>query len=191
MDNCPVCSKKIMNHAKNIKCLICCKKYHMNCITLDNTYIAFLQSNKEFWYCPNCIEDSLPFVGIENDTEFQATINQLSNDQVKALCSLSDKVFRPFDLNEDDDECYMEDHDPDLNYFNILNHNLSKCKYYLENSFNNELLETSLDECVNKFSMFHINIRSVKSNLGSLQNYLELLNQKFSILAVTETWLKV
>ena len=52
--------------------------------------------------------------------------------------------------------------------------------------FNSEIKnETAVS---NTFSMCHVNIRSAKKNIGSFENYLSLLDIKFTIIGVTETW---
>ena len=40
------------------------------------------------------------------------------------------------------------------------------------------------------FSMCHLNIRSLRKKLGSFEILLDGLQHKFSLLGVTETWLK-
>ena len=63
---------------------------------------------------------------------------------------------------------------------------ITKCNYYLETLFNSEIKnETAVS---NTFSMCHVNIRSAKKNIGSFENYLSLLDIKFTIIGVTETW---
>lgn len=42
---------------------------------------------------------------------------------------------------------------------------------------------------LNIFSAFHLNIRSLTSNYDKFIHYLSLFNHKFSVLALSETWL--
>ena len=92
----------------------------MKCLTLDEEFLAFLHSNKDSWYCSNCLADSLPFVVIKNDTEFQDTINQLYDEEVVFHGTVSDKRFIPFELNEENENHFLNDCDADMNYFNVL-----------------------------------------------------------------------
>ena len=40
------------------------------------------------------------------------------------------------------------------------------------------------------FSVLHMNIRSMQKNLGSLENYLEALDHKFTAIGISESWLR-
>ena len=40
------------------------------------------------------------------------------------------------------------------------------------------------------FSMMHLNIRSAQKNLGTLESYLATLNHKFTVIGISESWLK-
>ena len=56
------------------------------------------------------------------------------------------------------------------------------CQYYNENDFN-----TIIDSHRNpKFSILHLNIRSLNANRIELQTYLEKLNIAFDIIALSE-----
>ena len=85
--------------------------------------------------------------------------------------------------------CPLYDCDPDIQYYNSqCSVNLSSCNYYLEDLFNKKL--SQLDIADNAFSMVHTNIRSIPRNLSKFDHYLESLNHKFSIIGVSESWLK-
>ena len=51
------------------------------------------------------------------------------------------KIFIPFEMNDNDHSTHLCDVDPDLNYFTSTNNCDVKCNYYLENSFNAEVLK--------------------------------------------------
>ena len=61
-------------------------------------------------------------------------------------------------------------------------------KYFTDESFNEKLSSLSSEDVLS-FSLFHINIRSIKANIGDFDNYMRMLNLDFSIIGVTETWL--
>ena len=103
------------------------------------------------------------------------------------LSFLSDEVFDPFDLNESDSVDGFNDIDPDDNYYNDFYFPSGECKYYLESGFNNKL-NTASTSTLN-FSLMHCNLRSANRNLHSLENYLQLLDHSFSIIACSESWL--
>ena len=97
-------------------------------------------------------------------------------------------IYNPFQSNEND---YIigSDFDPDLNFYceqNVFSGSL--WKYFTEESFN-EKISSLCTEDVLSFSLCHINIRSIKANLGDFDNYMRMLNRDFSIIGVTETWL--
>ena len=77
------------------------------------------------------------------------------------------------------------DLDPDSHFYdNFVNH----CDYFVEDQFNKML--NSQISCAPSFSLFHLNIRSLESNLSNLTNLLSTLNIEFSVIGITETWLK-
>ena len=127
-----------------------------------------------------------PFNNIEEDLEFIRTIDDLSHRDT--LKYISDKMFIPFELNDQDHSSNRCDIDPHLNFYNSLNQFTSKCNYYFESSFNSEIHKA----CGTKdlFSLCHLNIRSLKKNNASLDAYLSLLDKKFTAIAINETWLQ-
>ena len=76
------------------------------------------------------------------------------------------------------------DLDPDSNFYSDLN----SCDYLVEDQFN-DILNCKVR---NKeyFSSLHLNIRSLQANLDGLTNLLSNLNMDFSVIAVTETWIR-
>ena len=95
--------------------------------------------------------------------------------------------FVPFELNEDV-SLPLFDVDPDVQFYNNHCNTVSPCDYYLEDSFNAKCTNENID--MNCFSMVHTNIRSISKNLNNFDNYLGGLDHKFSIIAVSESWLK-
>ena len=186
MDNCPLCSKKISNHAIKISCTICQTAHHMKCISIDPNIISKLK-NDDNWYCFNCLTSIFPYNHIDNDEEFlSATKNSLTD---ASLSYLSDLLFMPFELNDDEQlaNMYNEDINPDLHFFNNCNQQVTSCSYLTETSFIKAKCSPRLKkQC---FSICHLNIRSIKKNLASFENYLDLLQHEFSIIGLTETWL--
>ena len=71
--------------------------------------------------------------------------------------------------------------DPDSHYISAskpISH------YYTENEFNN------IPTLKNKLTFFNTNIRSIPKNFDTLKYFLFKLNHNFSIISISETWLK-
>ena len=71
--------------------------------------------------------------------------------------------------------------DPDTHY---LSANKPISHYYTENEFNN------IPNLKNKLTFFNTNIRSIPKNFDTLKYFLFELNHNFSIISISETWLK-
>ena len=130
--------------------------------------------------------DSFPFNNLEDEIDFMAAINEALS--CGSLRYLSDKIFLPFELNDSDHQYGNDCFDPDLHYFSSNNQYISGCNYFVEPSFNSEISK-SLNRKQN-FSLCHLNIRSIRKNLGSLEFILENLQHEFSLIGITETWLR-
>jgi hypothetical protein len=90
-------------------------------------------------------------------------------------------------MNENN-SLFINDADPDNNYFNNLPciNNILNCNYLNEFSFKKKY---ELPKVNNKnFSIIHTNIRSAKKNLSNFENYLANIDFNPSIIALSETW---
>ena len=161
MDNCPVCDKKILQHARKIICCICNKIFHVKCLTLCDKDLYSLECARPEWFCEICLSYSLPFNHIDDNAGFYAAIRELSESTADSLRYLSEKVFQPFesDINSYDE---LTDNDPDINFYNSMSHNRS-CSYYLESSFNDMIRKSNGKNTV---SICHSSIRSIKKNIA-------------------------
>ena len=183
MDKCPVCNKKILQHSRYISCCICCCVFHRKCLPLSNEELVSVEDNRTEWFCEICLSNSLPFNHIVDDTDFIAALFELSSTTAESLRYLSDKIVHPFEINENDHQVFG-DIDPDVNFINLISLYQNSCNYHLETSFN-ELL----DNHNIRFSLCHLNIRSIKQNVTKFETFLEMLNLEFTIIGLTETWL--
>ena len=186
MDNCPTCQRHVLPHAIQVKCSTCHRIYHMKCISLNLNDQSYIQANRNTWYCVSCITTCFPFNHIENDDTFKVEISNLDIES-KDIESLSQLLFNPFELNNDDIYSPLCDRDPDVNYYDLLETHVQQCNYYFENSFL-PVIQNKL-KYNNVFSLCHINIRSLKANLPSFEVCLENLGYQFSIIGMSETWL--
>lgn len=69
--------------------------------------------------------------------------------------------------------------DPESNLFPNIN---DICNYYTDTEFTK--IETA-----GSFSLIHLNCRSLYSNFSSIYDYLNTLQNKFTVIAMSETWL--
>ena len=111
--------------------------------------------------------------------------------ELKTIEALSASLFNPFELNNDDIYSPLCDIDPDANFFNALDAHISQnCNYY-EHQFPN-VIQQRFNHMMtgNTLSFCHINIKRQKANLKPFEICLENLEFQFSVIGITETWLK-
>ena len=188
MDNCVIRTKKLLSHAKKIVCCLCKNIHHMKCITLSTEYTEEILHGANTWYCGQCLSSIFPFNALENDLDFLSAIADLTLTNGQSMSYLTEKLFIPFELNDKDQASVLCDSDPDLHYYNSFNQLISKCDYFLESSFNENY--EKLRSSGNVFSLCHMNIRSMGKNIHQFETYLDLLKHKFTVIGLTETWLK-
>ena len=191
-DFCNVCERKVLIHSFNMRCDICHTMIHLKCLpNVDKTESIYISRESSIWYCTRCIEHIFPFNHIHDDDDFLSTLAEnwdLCDSIPYEILKHQNQLFLPFDLNENFSSPLAE-MDPDINYYNSqCNANLNSCDYYLENSFNKKVTELEIDD--RAFSLLHSNIRSAVQNIDKLDSYLSTLNHKFSIVALSESWLK-
>ena len=119
-------------------------------------------------------------------------IVEINNYDLKTrLIELSDALFQPFEINSDDFYAPIYEIDPDINFYNEIDYHIgSTCNYYMEDAFSSITKKMYTSEPSEKlFSICHLNIRSLQSNLNDFDMYLKSLNFEFSFIGVTETWL--
>ena len=75
--------------------------------------------------------------------------------------------------------------DPDSNYYNIIHH-VDNCDYYDEKTFKRL---TQIYKDIN-FSILYLNIQSILNKHDDLVACLDSLKYKFSVIGLTEKWLK-
>lgn len=175
--SCIYCNKCI--RVNGLTCLICNQSIHSKCYLLNDIEIA--RANN--WYCQYCIGSILPFNHIIDDDEFTHEINQIKNGHKISYAKLQSLKLNPFDINTIDDD--DDDNEPNPNNITSLNNN-DKCKYYISDTFNDK---TKHDD--GKFSILHINSRSLNKNHNSISEYIHTLNHVFSIICFSESWLNL
>ena len=93
------------------------------------------------------------------------------------------QTFNPFSVNELDE--INNELDPNVNYCLYQISSLDT-KYHVPGEVKDQL--KSLQS--NSFSVFYLNIRSMKKHFEAFQDFIESLNFKFSAICLSETWLQ-
>ena len=185
---CPLCVRKVPYNARKLRCDSCLMYIHQNCSGLLKTDLDDILCYKRCWSCLNCNESNFPFNSISDDDLFLASVCSSENCNDFISRSHADKLFVPFELNDNDYVHQDIDPDPDSYFYheNQLISNLNS-KYYLEREFSKYLSPVlgKEQDCV---SFVHLNIRSAPKNLMNFESYLQSLNFSFDCIGLTETW---
>ena len=187
---CTICDRHVHSHSYSMHCKLCHRGTHLACLS-NVSRDDSLYKDREFniWYCPCCVQSIFPFNHYNDDNDFMNAVcprDVISSDDVS---NLENKVLNVFDLDCDVTNDPLSPTDPDANFFNgnYCGNDSLHCRYYTEQSFNNEV--SSLNCEPGQLSLLHSNIRSVQKNFRSLEFYLDSLNHNFDVIALTETWL--
>ena len=104
--------------------------------------------------------------------------------------SINPGPISQLDLNvcEVSDDRYLNDIDPDINYFNESEINSSYFQSYTIDEFKERTFDSQLN-----FNIMHHNCRSIlsKDKLDYYEYFLDMLGDPFDIIGLTETWLNV
>ena len=124
-----------------------------------------------------------------SDGQFQSIIQQSNLNLTESEnIKLEKLIFNPFSNNDRGKSFLTVDTqiDPGSNYYNNIIHHIDNCDYYDEETFK-ELAQRY--NGIN-FSVLHLNIRSILNKHEDIVTYLDSLKYKFSVIGLTETWLK-
>ena len=193
MANCPICTKLIVLHSKQIECKICQSMFHMKCLSLCPNDHEHMRDNANIWYCSLCISQIFPLNNlnnIEEDDIFLCELNGIDIDE-HTIESLLGLLFNPVQLNDKYHYTLKSQIDPDVTFYNDIDSHLGlNCNYYMENSFY-DLINTQMNGLTseNLFSLCHVNIRSLRANLSSLELTLNNIRIHFTAIGVSETCL--
>ena len=157
----------------------------MKCITLAPDEQQSLYQYQNEWLCKSCLSTIFPFNNIVIDKEFIAAVNSIDK---TATLNDSDIIFHPFEINDTDHISPLCEIDPDLHFYNSIDFHLSKCNYYEESSF--AQIAPNMANLSQSLSLCHLNIRSIKKNLSNFVTYMDCLGFRFSIIGLSETWMK-
>ena len=156
--------------------------------SINKTDSVYIKRSNNDWICILCNGNLFPFNHFDRDIDFLNCLsaNTETNQRI-TLDILQSKVFNPFEFNSDN-ESFIDDIDPDVNFYNALSQDLSyNSDYYLSDKFKNKCIEKGFNsDC---FSFIHLNIRSVPKNINQFELYLRNIQHEFSIIGLSETWL--
>ena len=182
-----------MKHSYHIRCASCNCYTHINCLPrVKKTDSLYTQKDSEIWFCTLCTKDLFPFNSFDEDIDFYEALFELRvyDETVpldKLISLVRDKVFNPFELNDDIKDTQFLQCDPDVQYYNSqINYSLHSCNYYLEDQINRTLKNVPVG-CA---SVLHANMRSIPKNLRNFELYLSNIDYVFNFLCFSETWLK-
>ena len=178
------CSRMIKSDFQSVDCRLCSGRFHIKC--------ADLNKNQDCidWYCVKCLESIFPFNNIENDQEFMNTIYCYGNLSIKSsmIESLNKIVYNPFACERKRAILNNRDIDPDISYFNTEISN--NCTYYLTDEFNDLVNQNWKPSThLERFSLMHINCRSLLCNFDEVVDFNLSLNNVFDVICMSETWL--
>lgn len=185
---CSTCERSITKGQKQITCQLCYNAYHVKTTCVFKSNIGSLKSSLDLsnsFVCYQCLESTFPFHSLNNN-DLRETIKNLSNNQTERnIDRLNELIFNPFEVLNDCSETpgRMSEHfDQSAPQLQINN------RYYTSGDFS-ELIKNN-NSHQEQLSFLHLNIRSLRSKTDDFYNYLKILNFDFSIIALTETWLK-
>jgi len=175
---CATCNRKIQSkNPLRILCSICKRWRHLKCTPFVHTDIEPI--------CPNCIDELFPFCHITDDDSYNVAISGHCDNSAIDFNLLS-KVKLELSHNFSSATlCTDDDLDADVNYYNTL---LNTPSDYCDTATLEKIIQIPCHDIAQ--SLLHINARSLSKNIDRLVSELNLLSNKPSIIAVTETWAK-
>ena len=133
---CNICCKRVQSHSYHIRCNMCQHDIHLKCLPMvDKNDSIYIERHLNDWYCTNCIGNILPFNWIIEDEDFLLNLFEIQSKECSVPLEFlldEDKIFSPFELNENENSP-LYDVDPDIQFYNNqYNSILQSCDYYLE-----------------------------------------------------------
>lgn len=179
-NNCLSCTKTVRNNQRGIFCDICKSWCHLCCTSLSISDYNNLSNSPDPWFCHKCIEYLFPFNNLSDDTEYVNCIYNLSHSQSFSM----DYLRNPRQLYITSKSiCANDDIDPDCNF---LRSNCKNSPYFMSEEFNAYVEQNSIND--RKFSLLHINARSLQCNLSKVLCLLNNIKVTFTAITITETW---
>ena len=189
---CNICVKRVLSHAHRLQCSNCKDLVHVNCLPfVSKTDSIYKERENNLWFCKKCVQTIFPFNHYDEDDEFMEVLSESCSHEPPVpidIVNNSNKLFIPFELN-DNENLPIHDADPDLQFYpSMCNRTLNACDYHLEDSFNQNISKLNISS--RSYPIIHTNIRSAPKNLNNFESYLDTLNHEFSVIGLSESWLK-
>ena len=164
-DSCSSCNKPF-KISQSVDCTICFNKFHLKCAGLNK------ETNYCDWYCTDCLQSIFPFNGIANEDEFMYTVYCYGHMSASSdvMDRLNQIVYNPFVYDRKRTVLNNVDIDPDMNYFNTeINNN---CTYFLPDEFNDIIRARRRPNTQGRFSLMHMNCRSLLCNFDDIVDFI-------------------
>ena len=174
-----------------MKCCLCERLIHLKCLPqINKDDEIYTKRHENLFYCTMCLKETFAFNQLE-DLNFNEAISEFWEKQRTITFEVlqnHELIFSPFDLNDNLDSP-LDEIDPDVHFYGKkCSETLHSCNYYQSQLFNEEIKKKRIhDKC---FSLLHSNIRSAQKNLGTLEHFLSTLHHNFTIIGISESWLK-
>ena len=140
-----------------MKCSLCLKCVHLRCLPhINRDDSVYRNRSLNSWLCIECRKETFPFNNTDDDGEFLDFISETWLCKIDiSLKALSNKLFCPFDFNNDKNVLSLNNIDPDLHYYNSISNNIvNNCEYYIEDTFNKRIDKDQVTS--DSFSLLHI-----------------------------------
>ena len=123
--------------------------------------------------------DSFPFHNLsKNEFETLNSKNRLSQNDMDRLSQLRFNPFQP------DQNIALSGNNSEID--TSFNTNKINCDYFLPKDFQTQIGDKNVET---RFSLLHLNIRSISNKFDSFNNLIDTLNIPFQVIGLTETWL--
>ena len=169
---CVSCKANVRDNQRGVYCDSCHNWIHLKCTNISILEYQRLAHSEESWVCYTCLGNVLQFQSLDTD-EFASIILDMASSEA-AGSNANRSSFSDFDV-------LKPVIDPDN-----LNNNEITCDYFNEFKFKASF---NCNDYTN-FYFLHMNIRSLSKHFDELHNYFQTLHSNFSVIGLSETWLK-
>ena len=160
---CDHCNCEVGYKLMPIQCDSCQKWFHGKCEKITRNEWSVLGSSNDNWHCTKCKSELFPFNKLDND-EFLNCVSCISQElrNLQKRCMFLEKSVKQ-----------------------------NKIEKHLSNScyLSRDQLSSMHNNILQSFSLIHFNCRSLKKNFDSIDNLLHGCSSKFSVIALSETWM--
>lgn len=170
IEPCYKCNKIFKINNVRAKCTNCHNKFHLKCIDLKNRqHYEKIDKSTKGWMCETCKFSAFPFMIIDDDD----LINQMNMSKFSDLIDLRDTP----QFSKIIGDC------PSEQFTNWLTNFDSK---YYEVDELHDFMKAQTDN----LSMIHFNTVNLTKKLDDLENLISQIDNKFQVIAVSETKLQ-